>query len=97
LSRLLEEEYVAPPEITAKEMMAYPNPWNPKRFKVSFGPLPENSSGVEIRSSNGALLKRIDGEAGDILTWQPEKFPAPGILYYRTLPFGKNKVLIVQY
>jgi len=96
LSRLLEKEYVAP-DTTVKEIVAYPNPWNPKRFKVSFGPLPKNSSGVEIRSSNGALLKRIDGEAGDILIWQPEKIPAPGILYYRTLPYEKNKVLIVQY
>jgi len=97
LSRLLEKEYVDP-ETTAKKFVAFPNPWNPKRFKkVSFGTLPKNSSGVEIRSSNGALLKRIDGEAGDILTWQPEKIPAPGILYYRILPYEKNKVLIVQY
>jgi len=101
LSRLLEKEYDAsedPKNFEAKEFAAFPNPWNPKRFKkTSFGPLPKDSKGVEIRSSNGALLKRIDGEAGDVLTWQPEKIPAPGILYYRTLPYGKNKVLIVQY
>jgi len=102
LSRLLEKEYVAPenPDTTVYPNVAYPNPWNPKRFKkVSFGTLPKNSSGVEIRSSNGALLKRIAGKAGDILTWEPppEKIPAPGILYYRTLPYEKNKVLIVQY
>jgi len=81
-----------------KEFVAYPNPWRPKRSdKVKFGPLPKNSSGVEIRSANGTLLKRIDGKAEDTLTWQPEKLPAPGILYYRTLPHGKNKVLILEY
>jgi len=101
LSRLLEKEYDAsedPKNFETKEFAAYPNPWNPKNVKrVNFGTLPKDSKGVEIRSSNGALLKRIDGEAGDVLTWQPEKIPAPGILYYRTLPYGKNKVLIVQY
>jgi len=99
LSRLLEKGHIPRPFVPPfKEFAAFPNPWNPKRFeKVNFGPLPEKSTGVEIRSSNGALLKRIDREAGDILTWQPEKIPAPGILYYRTLPYGKNKVLIVQY
>jgi len=81
-----------------KEFVAFPNPWSPKRnSEIKFGPLPENSSGVEIRSSNGALLKRIEGKKGDILIWLPEKFPSPGILYYRTLPYGKNKVLIVEY
>jgi len=80
-----------------KEFAAYPNPWRPKRSeKVKFGPLP-NSGGVEIRSANGALLKRIEGKTGDTLTWQPEKLPAPGILYYRTLPHGKNKMLILEH
>jgi len=99
LSRLLERDFVPPPFVPLlKEFAAFPNPWNPKHSeKINFGSLPKNSSGVEIRSSNGMLLKRIDGEAGGILTWQPEKFPAPGILYYRTLPHGKNKVLIVEY
>jgi len=99
LSRLLTKDFIPPPFAPQlKEFVAFPNPWNPKRFeKVNFGPLPKNSSGVEIRSSNGALLKRIDGESGNILPWQPEKLPAPGILYYRPLPYGKNKVLMVEY
>jgi len=89
---------LSPPVVPPfKEFAAYPNPWRPKRFeKVKFGPLP-NSGGVEIRTANGALLKRIDGKTGDTLTWQPEKFPAPGILYYRTLPYGKNKMLILEH
>jgi len=99
LSRLLTKDFVPPPFAPQlKEFVAFPNPWNPKRFeKVNFGPLPKNSKGVEIRSSNGILLKRIDGKAGNILPWQPEKLPVPGILYYRPLPYGKNKVLIVEY
>jgi len=95
LSRLLEKDFVPPTPF--KEFAAYPNPWRPKRSeKVKFGPLP-NSGGVEIRTANGALLKRIDGKTGDTLTWQPEKLPAPGILYYRTLPYGKNKMLILEH
>jgi len=97
LSRLLAKDFVLPPAVPPlKQFAAYPNPWNPKRFeKVKFGPLP-NSGGVEIRTANGALLQRIDGKTGDTLTWQPEKLPAPGILYYRTLPYGKNKMLILE-
>jgi len=95
LTRLLEkepEEQPEPPEITAKKFAAFPNPWNPKSLKkVYFGTLPKNSNGVEIRSSNGALIARVDS------LWEPKKIPAPGILYYRALPYGKNKVLIVQY
>jgi hypothetical protein len=91
LSRLLEKELAAP----AKEMVAYPNPWNPmKNPEMRFKHLPEKSKGIEIRSANGALLTRIKP---DSLSWKPDKIPAPGILYYRTLPYGKNKVLIVQY
>jgi hypothetical protein len=59
--------------------------------------LPEKSKGIEIRSANGALLARIENKNGDSLSWKPDKIPAPGILYYRALPYGKNKVLIVQY
>jgi hypothetical protein len=96
LSRLLEKAFVPPTPL--KEFVAYPNPWNPKRFKeIKFKALPENSSGVEIRSANGILIEKLNGEAGNILTWQPEKPPAPGILYYRILPYGKNKVLLVEY
>ena len=98
LSRLLAEDFVLPPAVPPlKQFAAYPNPWDPKRFeKVKFGPLPYYSGGVEIRTANGALLQRIDGKTGDTLTWQPEKLPAPGILYYRTLPYGKNKMLILE-
>jgi hypothetical protein len=96
LSRLLEKDFVPP--VPLKDFIAYPNPWKPKRYsEIKFGPLPKNSSGVEIRSANGALLERIKGEPGDTLIWQPKKFPAPGILYYRTLPYGKNKVLMLEY
>jgi len=107
LSRLLAKDF-APPILPPspsdsidtvpplKQFAAYPNPWNPKRSeKVKFGPLP-NSGGVEIRTANGALLQRIDGKTGDTLTWQPEKLPAPGVLYYRTLPYGKNKMLLLE-
>jgi hypothetical protein len=99
LSRFLREDFVLPqPPVPTKEFAAYPNPWNPKRnAEIKFGPLPKNSRGVEIRSSNGALLKRIYGKSRDTLTWQPEKFLAPGILYYRALPYEKNKVLIVEH
>jgi len=100
LSRLLSKEFVPPLPLPPplKEFAAYPNPWKPKRSeKVKFGPLPANSTGVEIRSANGALLKRFTGEMGDTLTWQPEKLPAPGILYYRTLPYGKNKILLLEH
>ena len=93
LSRLLEKEYVAP-EAPAKEIVAYPNPWNPrdpKALEIHFKYLPKESKGIEIRSANGALIARVDS------LWKPEKMPAPGILYYRSLPYGKNKVLIVQY
>jgi len=95
LSRLLETEYVAPePDETVKEIAAYPNPWNPRKPQtpaIHFKNLPKDFRGIEIRSSNGVLLARVDS------LWEPEKKPAPGILYYRTLPYGKNKVLIVQY
>jgi len=106
LSRLLEKEYVAPdnPEdtiATVKNFVAYPNPWNPRNTKtqaIHFKNLPKDHKGIEIRSANGALLTRIKPQIGDdSLSWRPEKFPAPGILYYRDLPYGKNKVLIVQY
>jgi len=93
LSRLLEKEYVAPEDL-AKETVAYPNPWdprNPRTPAIHFKNLPKDSKGIEIRSANGALVARVDS------LWEPKKNPAPGILYYRTLPYGKNKVLIVQY
>jgi len=92
LSRLLEKDYV-PSELGPKELMAYPNPWNPKKNPNLYF---RNSNGVEIRSSSGALMTRLKSEK-DTLVWQPQKLPAPGILYYRTLPHGKNKVLIVEY
>jgi hypothetical protein len=89
------------PVAPAKEMVAYPNPWNPGKKQnsqeIHFKNLPEKSKGIEIRSANGALLARIERKEGDSLSWKPEKIPAPGILYYRALPYGKNKVLIVQY
>jgi len=98
LSRLLEKKYVAPEASSKKEFAAYPNPWNPKIPEVHFKDLPEDSKGIEIRSANGALLTRIKREEdSSSLSWEPEKIPAPGILYYRALPYGKNKVLIVQY
>lgn len=102
LSRLLTEEqkkkleYEQTQNYLKKEFIAYPNPWN-LTTPVNFGPLPEKSKGVEIRASNGTLLERIDGEPGSEVKWDPKKIPAPGILYYRYLPYGKNKVLIVQY
>jgi hypothetical protein len=99
LSRLLEKEYVVPDEPN-KEIAAYPNPWNPKDPRTSaiyFKNLPKESKGVEIRSANGALITRIEHQDGNSLFWEPKKIPAPGILYYRALPYGKNKVLIVQY
>jgi len=101
LSRLLENENIQfedpknPDDpndtlVTVKKFVAYPNPWN-TRDTLRFINLPEKSKGVEIRSANGALIARVDS------LWKPEKIPAPGILYYRDLPYGKNKVLIVQY
>ncbi|MDR2732596.1 MAG: hypothetical protein LBB36_05195 [Fibromonadaceae bacterium] len=96
LSRFLENKYVPP--APAREFIAYPNPWrNPNSNPMRFSFLPPNATGVEIRTSNGALLERIKGKSGDTLIWQPKKIPAPGILYYRYLPYGKNKVLIVEY
>ncbi|MCL2207454.1 MAG: hypothetical protein FWB90_05075 [Fibromonadales bacterium] len=98
LSRLLKKEWFPPPEL--KEFAAYPNPWDPKRnSEIKFSPLPEKSTGIEIRSANGVLLGRIKGKPGDELIWKQDskKLPTPGILYYRTLPHGKNKVLIVEY
>lgn len=99
LSRLLENGYVPPPEPTPlKEFTVYPNPWNPGNSPyLRFKPLPENATGIEIRSSNGSLIDRINGSPGDELIWQPKRLPAPGILYYRTLPKGRNKVLIVEW
>ncbi len=93
LSRLLEDNST----VLAKGVFAaYPNPWNPKLHpKLHFQNT--DSAGVEIRSANGALLKRLNKNSKDSQVWQPEKTPAPGILYYRTLPYGKNKVLIVEY
>lgn len=95
LSRFLEKDFVPPQP--AIELAAYPNPWNPRKNPVLRFNLPEKANEVEIRSSNGALLERIKREPGTSLDWQPKKAPAPGILYYRTLPYGKNKVLIVSY
>lgn len=101
-SRLLEREFVPdgdePYEEHARGFVAYPSPWRPNRNAgIKFGPLPKSATGVEIRSSNGALLERIKGKPGDVLTWEPKKRLAPGILYYRALPYGKNQVLIVEY
>ena len=79
------------------ELAAYPNPWNPRKNPILHFKLPENANEVEIRTSNGALLERIKREPGKPLDWQPKKVPAPGILYYRILPYGKNKVLILSY
>jgi len=100
LSRLLEKEYTGDtavsPKAKAKEITAYPNPWNPKTQEIHFKDSP--IGGVEIRSASGALLARVKRENGDSLSyWKPEKLPAPGILHYRALPYGKNKVLMVQY
>ncbi|MDR1830407.1 MAG: hypothetical protein LBQ76_06525 [Candidatus Fibromonas sp.] len=95
LSRLLEKEFVAPPP--KGELIAYPNPWNPKRYPAVRFKVPENVNKVEIRSANGALLERIRSDSENSFIWQPQKIPAPGILYYRSLPYGKNKVLIVEY
>jgi len=95
LSRLLEKEFVPMPP--KGELAAYPNPWNPRRHPAVRFKVPENVNKVEIRSSNGALLERIAIDSESSLIWQPKKIPAPGILYYRTLPHGKNKVLIVEY
>jgi len=96
LSRLLEKEFVPP--TPRGELAAYPNPWNPTRHpkEVRFK-VPENVNKVEIRSANGALLERIEVNSENQFIWRPKKIPAPGILYYRTLPYGKNKVLIVEY
>jgi len=95
ISRLLDSTFVPPPPKI--EFAAYPNPWNPKQNPELHFSLPEKTDAVEIRTSNGALLERVKGEAGKPLDWQPKKTPAPGILYYRALPYGKNKVLIVSY
>jgi hypothetical protein len=100
LSRLLESEYV--PLVPQKPFVAYPNPWNPKKNSpvVRFANLPPNAKGVEIRSANGAFIEKIHRKSEneeEPLIWEPNKFPAPGILYYRALPNGKNKVLIVQF
>jgi hypothetical protein len=96
-SRLLDD----PPQ-PRLEFAAYPNPWNPKKNNpvVYFKNLPLKSKGVEIRSANGALIERIsrkpeNGE--EPLSWQPKKLPAPGILYYRHLPHGQTKPLILEY
>jgi len=105
ISRLLSKEFVPPPSGSSssasplKEFAAYPNPWRPKQNpEIKFGPLPKDSKGVEIRSANGALLERIKrNDTSTVLPWQPEKLPAPGILYYRTLPYGKNKMLILEH
>jgi hypothetical protein len=94
LSRLLEKP--SAPSLAKGVFAAYPNPWNPTLYpKIHF----KNTGGanVEIRSANGALLKRINKNSEDSWDWEPPKKPAPGILYYRTLPYGKNKVLIVEY
>jgi hypothetical protein len=99
LSRLLDVKYVPP--IIPKTFTAYPNPWNPKKNPiVYFGNLPSDAKGVEIRSANGAFIDKIsrNSEAEEYpLSWQPKKLPVPGILYYRPLPNGKNKVLMVQW
>jgi hypothetical protein len=99
LSRLLEVKYVPP--IIPKTFTAYPNPWNPKKNPiVYFGNLPSDAKGVEIRSANGVFIEKIIRESEaeeEPLSWKPKKLPAPGILYYRPLPSGKNKVLIVQW
>jgi len=95
LSRLLEKEFIPP--TPRGELAAYPNPWNPKRHPAVRFKVPENVNRVEIRSANGALLERITSDSENSLIWQPGKMPAPGILYYRSLPYGKNKVLIVEY
>ncbi len=95
LSRLLEKEFVPPPPVG--KFAAYPNPWNPKKYPELHFKMPEKENEVEIRASNGALIERIKREPGEALDWRPKKVPAPGILYYRTLPYGKNNVLIVSY
>jgi hypothetical protein len=84
------------------EFAAYPNPWNPKKHNpvVYFKNLPSKSKGVEIRSSNGALIERISNDSKngeEPLSWQPKKLPAPGILYYRYLPHGQTRPLILEY
>ncbi|MDR0518073.1 MAG: hypothetical protein LBH25_13630 [Fibromonadaceae bacterium] len=97
LSRILEKKIeLAIP----KEFMAYPNPWNPKKNPVVyFGNLPLNAKGVEIRSANGVLVERIERKTNkeEPLNWQPKRPPTPGIMYYRVLPNGKNKVLIAEW
>jgi len=103
LSRLCEKDECVgikepdvEPKVKVKELVAYPNPWNPKTQEIHFKNSP--ARGIEIRSASGALLTRVKPEEGDsLLFWKPTERPAPGILYYRALPYGKNKVLIVQY
>jgi hypothetical protein len=104
LSRLFESEYVPPVDtIVPKAFAAYPNPWSPKKNILSvvrFANLPRDAKGVEIRSANGAFIEKIHRKSEseeEPLIWEPKKLPAPGILYYRALPNGKNKVLIVQW
>jgi len=98
LSRLLETEFIpTPPDsIIAEKFIAYPNPWNPEN-SLTFMPLPENAKGVEIRSANGTLIKKIEGKPGEELTWKPANPPKTGILLYRHFPYGKGRILIVAH
>jgi len=96
LSRLLEKEYVG----EAPSVVSNPQPSVYRSLgAIHFENLPKDAKAVEIRSVNGALLARIERKDGNSssLSWTPEKIPAPGILYYRILPHGKNKAFIVKY
>lgn len=96
LSRLLAKKFI--PITLPEKFVAFPNPWHPhKNAELRFSLLPEKATGIEIRTANGALLHRINGEVGTATVWQPKKIPAPGILYYRTLPYGKPQKLIVEF
>lgn len=95
LSRLLEAEFIPPePPEPPKPSGIHWNLLKPD-VKLTFGILPENSKGMEIRSANGTLIKKIEGSPGEEIIWPFENPPKSGIYFYRILPNGKARKLIV--
>lgn len=75
---------------------AWPNPWNPVR-PVCFGPLTIHDQGIEVRTADGLVVARL-ARNGDRACWDGNADAgkiAPGVLHWRTLPRGKNQVLLV--